>query len=142
MVEEAAEVAPSLPAMGSFCWTEIACKDLAKCRPFYENVFGWEFKASENTDGEMEYLEFSSGGEVYPDGALYEMRPEMFGGQVPPAHIELYVTVADVDAAVGKAEGLGAKVQFGPYDIPKVGRFAVITDPTGASLAMITLKMH
>jgi predicted enzyme related to lactoylglutathione lyase len=142
MVEEAVEVAPSMPAIGSFCWTEIACADLSKCKPFYENVFGWEFKQSESTENEMQYLEFSSSGEVYPDGALYEMNPEMFGGQVPPAHIAHYITVEDVDAAVGKAEGLGAKLCFGPYDIPNVGRFAVITDPTGASINMITLKTH
>ncbi len=142
MVERPAEVAPSRPASGSFCWTEIACTDLSTCKPFYENVFGWKFKASESVGDEMEYLEFSSSGEVYPDGALYEMQPEKFGGNVPPAHIELYVTVDDVDAAVGKAEGLGAKTCFGPYDIPNVGRFALITDPTGANLAMITLKEH
>ena len=142
MVEEAAEVAPSKPATGSFCWTEFACTDLSKCKPFYENVFGWRFKASEVVGDEMEYLEFSSSGEVYPDGALYEMKPEMFGGEMPPAHIELYIAVGDVDAAAGKAEGLGAKVCFGPYDIPNVGRFAVISDPTGANLAMITLKEH
>lgn len=142
MVENTAEVVASKPPNGSFCWTEIACTDLSQCRPFYENVFDWEFKASAVTGEEMEYLEFSSSGEVYPDGALYEMKPEMFGGHLPPAHIELYITVDDVDAAVGKAEGLGATICFGPYDIQNVGRFAVITDPTGANLAMITLKMH
>ena len=142
MVGEPAEVARSLPASGSFCWTEIACTDLAQCKPFYENVFGWKLKASENVGDEMEYFEFSSSGEVYPDGALYEMKPEMFGGQLPPANIELYVTVDDVDAAVGKAQGLGATLHFGPYDIPNVGRFAVITDPTGANISMITLKAH
>ena len=142
MIEDAAEVPPSLPASGSFCWTEIACTDLSRCRPFYENVFGWQFKPSETVGDEMEYLEFSSSGEVYPDGALYEMKAEMFGGDLPPAHIELYVTVDDIDAAVGKAEGLGATVGFGPYDIPNVGRFAVIADPTGANIAMITLKAH
>jgi predicted enzyme related to lactoylglutathione lyase len=142
MVEEPAKVASSSPATGSFCWTEFACADLSRCKPFYENVFGWKFKESENTGNEMQYLEFSSSDEVYPDGALYEMKPEMFGGQVPPAHIELYITVDDVDAAVEKARGLGATVCFGPYDIPNVGRFAVITDPTGANFAMITLKAH
>jgi uncharacterized protein len=142
MVEDAADVFPSKPSDGEFCWTEIACRDLSKCKPFYENVFGWNFKKSQSTGDKMQYLEFSSSGEVYPDAALYEMKPEMFGGHLPPAHIALYVAVDDVDAAVGKAEGLGAAVCFGPYDIPNVGRFAVITDPTGANISMITLKIH
>lgn len=139
MVDEAAGTAMEMPRHGQFCWTEIASTDIAKCRPFYEKVFGWQFKKSDSTGDEMEYLEFSSSGEGYPDGALYEMRPEMFGGKTPPAHIQLYVAVNDVDAATEKAVSLGASVCFGPYDIPNVGRFSVITDPTGANFAMIAL---
>ena len=134
--------AMDLPKHGEFCWSEIASTDLSKCRPFYENVFGWKFKASENTGGEMEYLEFSSGGSEFPDAALYEMQPMMFGGTVPPAHIALYVAVDNIDDSVEKAKSLGGKVVFGPYDIPHVGRMAVVTDPTGANISLITLAAH
>ncbi len=141
MVEEAAGMAPSMPKHGEFCWSEITTTDKAKCLPFYENVFGWNFKKSESGGGaEMEYLEFSSSGD-YPDGALYEMTPEMFGGgDLPPAHIALYVSVDDIDASIEKAKSLGGTVVFGPYDIPKVGRFGIVSDPTGANISMITLS--
>lgn len=141
MVEEAAGTAMQMPKHGEFCWSEIASTDKAKCLPFYENVFGWKFKKSENADGGegMEYLEFSSSGE-HPDGALYEMAPEMFGGgPLPPPHINLYVAVDDIDASLEKAKALGGAVVFGPYDIPNTGRFGIITDPTGANISMITL---
>jgi predicted enzyme related to lactoylglutathione lyase len=49
-----------------------------------------------------------------------------------------YVTVDDVDARVARAQSLGAKLLMAPRDIPNVGRFAVIADPQGAMLAMIT----
>lgn len=140
MSEEAAGTAFEMPGHGEFCWSEIAATDLGKCRPFYEDVFGWQFNKSDNSEGEMEYLEFSSGGEGYPDAALYEMKPEMFGGHMPPAHIALYVSVDNVDESVAKAAELGGNVAFGPYDIPKVGRMAVVTDPTGANISMITLQ--
>jgi predicted enzyme related to lactoylglutathione lyase len=143
MGEEAAGMASQMPKRGSFCWTEFACTDLSKCKPFYENVFGWNFKSSESAGNEMQYLEFSSSGEPYPDGALYEIKPEMFEGTVPPApHIALYVSVDDVDASCEQAKSLGGTLVFGPYDIPKVGRMAVVTDPSGANISLITLQPH
>ena len=142
MVEEAAGMAPQMPKHGEFCWSEIASTDKEKCLPFYENVFGWSFKKSESSAGgdEMEYLEFSSSGD-FPDGAFYEMTPEMYGGgELPPAHINLYVSVDDIDASLEKATSLGGTVVFGPYDIPNVGRFGIISDPAGAHISMITLS--
>ena len=139
MADDKTGAADHTPGHGSFCWTEIACTELSKCKPFYENVFGWDFKTSENAGSELQYLEFSSSGRPYPDAALYEMFPDMFGGMEMPAHIALYVSVDDIDASVEKARSLGATVLFGPYDIPKVGRMAVVTDPAGANISMITL---
>ena len=39
----------------------------------------------------------------------------------------------DVDAGVEKARALGAEVLGGPFDIPEVGRMAVLKDPQGAT---------
>lgn len=139
MAEEGAGMAPAMPKHGDFCWSEFAVADLAKCRAFYENVFGWKFKASANAGEGMEYLEFSSAGDGRTDAALYEINPQMFGGEAPPAHIAQYVAVDNVDEAVEKAKGLGGSLVFGPYDIPNVGRMAIIDDPTGASISLITL---
>jgi predicted enzyme related to lactoylglutathione lyase len=49
-----------------------------------------------------------------------------------------YVLVPAVDAATVKAKELGATVVLGPQDIPKIGRFSVILDPTGAPVALFT----
>lgn len=140
MSEPQSATAMEMPKHGDFCWSEIASTDLEKCKSFYSNVFGWTFNKSESTGNEFEYLEFSSSGSGYPDGALYEMNPEMFGGHLPPAHIALYVSVDDVDASCKQATELGASVVFGPYDIPNVGRMAVVSDPTGAAISLITLN--
>lgn len=140
MSEEAIGRAPAMPDHGSFCWSEIAVTDLVKCRAFYANVFGWKFKKSENAGEEgLEYLEFSSSGDDEPDGGLYAMSAEMFGGKIPPAHIAQYVSVDNVDESLEKATSLGGAVYFGPYDIPGTGRMGVIGDPTGAAISMITL---
>lgn len=139
MAEEAAGYG-EMPKHGDFCWTEIASNDLGKCKEFYTNVFGWQFNKSEAVEGEMQYLEFSSEGGTYPDGALYQLQPEMFGGgEAPPPHIALYVAVDNVDDAIAKSNSIGGGVIFGPMDIPNVGRFAILADPTGAAISVITL---
>jgi hypothetical protein len=55
---------------------------------------------------------------------------------VPP-HWLPYVFVDDADATLARARRLGATIQFGPEDIPGVGRFGVLQDPTGAVLAVM-----
>ena len=47
-----------------------------------------------------------------------------------------YVYVADVDATTTRATKLGGSVLSDPHDIPTVGRFSVIADPTGAAFAL------
>ena len=48
-----------------------------------------------------------------------------------------YVRVADCDASAERAKRLGAQIVVEPQDIPQVGRFAVLVDPTGAALGII-----
>jgi len=47
-----------------------------------------------------------------------------------------YVAVADVDVSTRNAKEIGAKVFMEPMDIPKMGRFSVLADPTGAAIAL------
>lgn len=130
------------PATGSFCWTEIASSDAAKCKEFYTNVFGWEFQDSKAGAGEFAYHEFTAGSD-YPVGGLYEITPDMCGeGQpVPPPHFLTYVAVDDVDENAKLAVELGGKVLRGPMDIPNTGRFAIIQDPTGAMISTFKMDM-
>jgi predicted enzyme related to lactoylglutathione lyase len=64
------------------------------------------------------------------------MGPE-FGGA--PTHWMAYVAVDDVDAAAHRVVELGGSVCVPPTDIPTVGRFCVINDPTGGTLSLITM---
>ena len=86
--------------------------------------------------GEMgTYTEWKLGED--PIGGMMDMR-----GRVPdevPAHWLVYFAVEDTDATIEKVKELGGGVAFGPIDIP-AGRFAVLTDPHGASFAVIALS--
>jgi predicted enzyme related to lactoylglutathione lyase len=68
-------------------------------------------------------------------GGLMPM-PEQANGNMPTWMS--YITVDDVDARTKRAQTLGATLIMAPRDIPDVGRFAVIQDPTGAAVSLIT----
>jgi predicted enzyme related to lactoylglutathione lyase len=135
----AAEKKLETPINGEFCWTEIATDNLEACRTFYAEVFGWQFKQSEAVGDSFQYLEFGTKAEK-PFGGMFEMKPEFYGGEIPPPHRNIYVAVDDVDEIAGKAFDLGGTILSPPADVPNVGRFCQIKDPTGAEFFIMTLK--
>jgi len=58
-------------------------------------------------------------------------------GSTPP-HWLIYVGTPNVDATCSQAQGLGARIVKPAGDIPNVGRFAVLSDPQGATFAVFT----
>ena len=138
MSENAAtmEQTAMMPKHGQVCWTEIATKNLDICKTFYAELFGWNLKRSEAVGEEMEYIEFGAE-ENCMAGGMYQMTEE-YGDA--PSHWMSYVAVDNVDESAKKVVELGGNVCVPPSDIPNVGRFSVITDPTGATFSIITLK--
>jgi predicted enzyme related to lactoylglutathione lyase len=49
-----------------------------------------------------------------------------------------YIAVDDVDARVGKATKAGAKLMKPAFDVPGVGRIAILTQPGGAGIGWMT----
>lgn len=119
-------------ATGTFCWNELATKDLDAAKKFYTELLGWQLK--ESTDAGMSYNEIVVGGKHV--GGMYQMTAEQ--GDMPSQWMA-YVAVDDVDAKAKRVEELGGKVCVRPMDIPNVGRFCVVNDPTGATISLIKL---
>jgi len=121
---------------GAPSWGELATKDIEAAKKFYGGLFGWEGHTGSG-DG-MAYTEWK-----LPDakqfGGMIQIAPEW--GPVPP-HWLMYVRVDDCDAAIAKAKQLGAAVKSGPMEIEHVGKFAVLSDPQGATFAVIKLAEH
>ena len=132
MAETQTQIA--MPAHGTFCWNELLTNDTDACKGFYSALFGWEYKESEA--GGPDYTELHQAGSPNGFGGMMKMGPE-FGGA--PAHWMSYVAVDDVDAAAAQAQASGGAVFMPPTDILNVGRFAIIEDPSGAKLSIITL---
>lgn len=121
-----------MPATGTFCWNELATKDLETAKKFYTELLGWQLQ--ESTSAGMVYNEIVVNNEHI--GGMYQMMPEQ--GEAP-SHWMAYVAVDDVDEKARRVEELGGRVAVRPMDIPNVGRFCVVNDPTGATLSLIKL---
>ena len=124
----------SLEAMkqhGAFSWNELMTSDIDAAKQFYSELLGWSLQDVDM--GGMTYT-LAKVGDTEVAGML-TTPPE--AGNLPPSWGS-YVTVDNIDERVARAEALGAKICFAPQDIPNLGRFAIVTDPQGAMLAMIT----
>ena len=120
-------------AHGTICWAELASTDLEAAKNFYTALLGWKLKPGDG--GPMNYSEIIVGGR--PVGGIYQITGDM--GSMP-SNWGTYVAVDDVDASAKQVEELGGKVFMGPMDIPNVGRFCMISDPTGGKISLITLS--
>jgi predicted enzyme related to lactoylglutathione lyase len=58
------------------------------------------------------------------------------GVEAPPNWL-VYIGVGDAAATVAAAEAQGAEVHVAATQIPTVGSFAVLSDPQGATFAII-----
>jgi uncharacterized protein len=130
---EAFQGAELVNAPGSFCWCELATRDLEDAKRFYQAVFGWGAKTHAGGPSGS-YTEWQLGDK--PIAGAVEMGSN-FPVQVPPTWLP-YFAVADVDAAVEEARQLGGKPVVPTMDSP-AGRFAVLQDPQGAAFAAIAL---
>lgn len=118
----------------TFSWAEINARGIDKAIDFYEQVFGWTTRRSPMGDG-SDYNEFQVDGTSVA-GAV-DVPPD-----APDSVINAWVVyfgVPDVDATFHKAIELGATQVMEPQEFPG-GRFALITDPQGATFGL--LKMH
>jgi uncharacterized protein len=112
--------------MSAFVWYDLMTPDMKASSDFYSHVVGWSV-ADSGMPGMNYSMLKTDGADV---GGLMPMPPGLEG--MPPMW-NGYVYVDDVDASARKAAKLGGQVFQEPQDIPGVGRFAVLTDPSRAS---------
>jgi predicted enzyme related to lactoylglutathione lyase len=114
---------PNPAAEGLFVWDELHATDAAAAKQHYTELFGWTAAEA------MENYEMLSAGETQVAGLYAD-------GDAKASYWLPYLGVEDVDASTEKAKGLGAGVIVPPADIPNIGRFSVIADPTGAAVGL------
>ncbi|TAJ74567.1 MAG: VOC family protein [Phenylobacterium sp.] len=116
---------------GRFIWYELMTPDIAGAKAFYGDVVGW---TATKMPGDMEYWVLEADG--LGVGGVMLLGEEHKAQGIPPNWTG-YVAVDDCDAAAQKATSLGGSVMREPQDIPGIGRFAIVADPTGAVFAIM-----
>lgn len=118
---------------GKFYWNELMTRDLERAKKFYADTLGWTFDPM-SAGGGPTYWIIKTGGEMV--GGLFDISGHDFD-QVPESWMS-YIAVDDVDARVAKAVKAGAQVMKPAFDIPGVGRIAILREPGGAGIGWMT----
>lgn len=113
---------------GAFSWFSLQTSDVEAAKRFYSELFGWNYRVDHMGMGP--YTTFRVG-DVGMGGIIPVMQPGA------PPHWNAYVTVEDADATAAAAAKHGGSLIMPPFDIPTIGRSAVIQDPTGAMFNII-----
>jgi predicted enzyme related to lactoylglutathione lyase len=113
---------------GSFIWYELMSTDPEGSKAFYDAVVGWDIGPAVAEFNGYRMISRSDGKFA---GGVLPLTQEMQQHGARPTWLG-YVHVPDVDAAVGDIERAGGKSLMPPFDIPNVGRIAMVTDPQGA----------
>jgi hypothetical protein len=109
---------------GTFCWADLATGDVETAKAFYGGLFGWSFCDNVMDPQNVYTLCQLDGGNA---AGLYRMMPDQ-----PAPCWTSYLAVDNCDYSAEKLRGLGGTVVQPPFDIPQVGRMAVVSDPHGA----------
>jgi predicted enzyme related to lactoylglutathione lyase len=104
---------------------ELNTTDVAQAQTFYSALFAWELEAMPG----MDYTLIKTGGEI--GGGI--MKHPMAGA--PTLWIP-YISVDDLAASTKKALALGGQLIKDVTEVPGMGSFTIILDPTGAAFGL------
>lgn len=116
-----------------FIWYELITSDIAAARRFYGAVLGWT--ARDSGQPGQDYRQWSIGGDVV--GGLMALPGGVASEGMEPLWLG-YLSVADVDASVRRILAAGGQVRMPAWDVPGVGRMAMVADPQGAAFYVMT----
>jgi predicted enzyme related to lactoylglutathione lyase len=120
---------------GSFCWNELMTHDVGRAKRFYSDTIGWDYEPFPMPQGGTYWIATMNGTKV---GGLFEMK-EPEARDMPEQWVS-YLAVDDVDRRIDRAVAAGATLCHPAFDIPAVGRIAMLRQPGGALISFMTPK--
>ena len=112
---------------GTPIWYELMTADPDASKAFYDTVIGWTIEAQPSGPMDYRMIDSGNGGQV---GGVMRLTEEMIAGGAKPTWL-FYIGVDDVDASIAKIEAAGGSVLMPAWDIPGIGRLAMVADPQG-----------
>ena len=123
-----------MTAHGTFFWNELNTWNPDKAKSFYRETLGWNYETHPMADGGTYTL--CKAGETMAAG-IFELEPDA-GFDGIPDHWFAYIAVDDVNARLGGVEAAGGAILRPAFDVPRVGRFAIVKDSAGAVVGWVT----
>jgi uncharacterized protein len=116
-----------------FVHVELQSPDPQKAKAFYSKLFQWRLEEMSDQSTPDHGYTLIRVGEGTGGGIMK---------QVPgaPSGWYAYVAVDDIHASTKKAQELGAQVMKDVTEVPEMGWFSIIRDPTGAVLGLWQTK--
>jgi uncharacterized protein len=116
---------------GTVIWSELMTTEVDKAKAFYSQTLGLEFEVfGANNPGY--WLATIDGRPIW---GLMDMTQRPGG----PTGWFTYMVVDDVDARVKGALAAGAELCMPVFEVPTVGRIAILQDPTSALIGWMKL---
>ena len=114
----------SMATPGNITWLNLMTTDPELANRYYQELFPWRVNAHEAPGiGTI---------------TVYQLGDKSFGGPMAldpkykiPSHWITYFSVIDVEKACRETEENGGKVCYKPFDIPGMGKTAILNDPNG-----------
>lgn len=117
---------------GKFIWVELMTPDMEAAARFYGHVVGWQTK--DFGSPEMPYLVLEADGKGM--GGVMELTDEHKSQGIPRTGPPMSMSTMGRHGETIRRKG--RRDQTPPQDIPEIGRFAVVADPFGAVLCIMT----
>jgi len=108
-----------------FVHIELETGDLEKSKRFYTSMFDWKLEEFPGIGYTMINVGNGTGG-----GMMKKPSPDIPDNWLP------YILVDDVKTYTKKAQSLGATILKDVTEVPNMGWFSVISDPTGATFGL------
>lgn len=117
---------------GRFLWNELMTRNADLARSFYERTLGWTFSAMPMENSTY----WVANVDDQPVAGIFTMQGPEFKGM--PEHWFSYIAVDNVDERLKLAEQAGGTVLKPAFEVPGVGRIAIIQEPGGAAIGWYT----
>jgi predicted enzyme related to lactoylglutathione lyase len=108
-------------------------RDPKTAKKFYEKTIGWTFEDMPMAGGST-YVVAKVGDR--PVGGIFDTTGTDMANL--PEHWFSYLAVDDIDARCAKAKAAGGTIVRAPFEVPGVGRIAVIRQPGGGMVGWMT----
>ena len=116
---------------GTFIWTELITADVEAAKTHYAELAGWTYEPHPMPQGGTYWVAKIGDRPCAGIMGLETLPP----GETP--HWFVYLASGDVDGSCATIASQGGRVTQKPWDVPGVGRLAVVSDVQGACFGLM-----